>query len=124
MTGKRKTTDELDQPTTRGKLVRLLQTEGELDEMLREARREAESIVAAARADGEERLERCEKELEGIQRGVRQRVEQERDEAIASIRLEARQQTQKLNELDEGAVAELAKYVIERLLGDSAGGEP
>lgn len=124
MTGKRKTTDELDQPTTRGKLVRLLQTEGELDEMLREARRQAESIVAAARADGEERLERCEKELEGIQRAVRERVEQERDEAIASIRLEARQQTHKLNELDEGAVAELAKYVIERLLGGSAGGEP
>jgi len=124
MTGKRKTTDEIDQPTTRGKLVRLLQTEGELDAMLREARREAEDIIATARAEGEERIERCEKELEDIERAVRERVEQERDEAIASIRSEARQQTQKLKELDEGAVAELAKYIIERLLGGSAGGEP
>ena len=124
MAGKRTATDDLDQPVTRGKLVRLLQTESELDEMLRETRREAERIVPAARTDGEERIRRCEKELEDIEREVRQRVERERDETVARIRLEAEQQQRALNELDEEATAELAGYVIERLLGGSPGGEP
>ena len=124
MTSTPKTADEPDQPAARSKLARLLQTEGELDEMLREARREADSIVAAAHADGQERVQQAEKELEAIERAVRERVERERDEAIAGIRSEARQRTRTLQDLDEEAVATLAKYVIDRLLGGSPGGEP
>jgi vacuolar-type H+-ATPase subunit H len=124
MPGKRKTTDHLAQPTTRGKLVRLLQTEGELDEMLRDVRRSAEDVVAAARAAGEQRLQQCERELENIARSVRERVERERDETIAGIRSEAQNQTQALNGLDEEAVTELANYVIERVLGGLTGVEP
>lgn len=105
------------------KLSRLLQTETELDSMLEETRQEAARLIAEARAEAEERVQQFEIELDTADRALRQEIEFERDEAIATIRAEAKSQIEKLDGLEERTVAELARYVVERLVGGVPGGK-
>lgn len=103
------------------KLSRLLETETELDDMLERTRQEAAQLTARARAEAEERVRRFEIELDTEDRALRGQVAFERDETIATVRAEARRVVERLDSLDEESVAELAQYVVGRLVGASGG---
>jgi len=109
--GERKGTD------AKTKLSRLLETEVELEAMLREARQEAKRLVELAEAGAENRVQQFESRLEAEDAIVRDRIARERDQAIDSIRKEARQQTDQLDDLDDATVQELASYVLDLILG-------
>jgi hypothetical protein len=55
MAANRKEVADLDPAAARGKLNRLLETETELDEMLRETKRAAAELIESAQAEAEER---------------------------------------------------------------------
>ena len=112
---------EVSQATT--KLSRLLETENKLEEMLKEARREAKGLVEAAQMAADGRVRELESQLEGEEERLRQQIARERDRTIDSIRSEARQETKRLDELDDARIAALARHVVALLLGppDSRG---
>lgn len=106
------------------KLSRLLETEIELDAMLDKARKDAANLAASARADAEDRVRRFELELEEENHALRDRVAVERDESIAVIRADAKREVETLDGLGEERIADLARYVVERLVGGGSGGRP
>jgi vacuolar-type H+-ATPase subunit H len=99
------------------KLSRLLETENELEAMLKEARREAKGLVEAAHAAADDRVRQFELELEGENRGLGERIAGERDHAIDSLRTEAQEEVQRLDALDDLKITELARYVVDLLVG-------
>ncbi len=114
---RRKNDSEHEDSDAKSKLSRLLETEVELEAMLKETRREAERLVKSAQAAAEDRVQRFESELEGEDGRLRERIARERDQAIDSIREEARQETERLDGLDDATVDELARHVVDLLLG-------
>jgi len=106
-----------DDADATSKLSRLLETEVELEAMLEEARREAKRLVELAESGAENRVQRFELQLEAQEKAVRDRIARERDATIGSIRNEARQEAEQLDELDEATVDALASYVLGLLLG-------
>ncbi len=101
----------------KSKLSRLLETEVELEAMLSEARQEAKRLVELAESAAQDRARQFELQLEAEETIVRNRIARERDQAIDSIREEARHETDTLDELDDATVNELAAYVVDLLLG-------
>jgi len=101
----------------KSKLSRLLETENELEAMLKEARKEAKGLVEAAHAAADERVRQFESQLEGENRDLGERIGRDRDHAIDSIRTEAREETKRLDALDETKITELARYVVDLLVG-------
>lgn len=101
----------------KSKLSRLLETEIELEAMLKEAKKEAKRLVGLAESAAEDRVQKFELQLEAEEASVRDRIARERDQAIASIREEARRETEELDSLDDAAVNQLASYVLDLLLG-------
>ena len=101
----------------KSKLSRLLETEVELEAMLKEARQEAKRLVELAESAAEDRVQQFELKLKAEEAIVRDRIARERDQAIASIREEARRETDQLGALDDATVNELASYVLDLLLG-------
>jgi len=122
MAANRKELADLDPAAARGRLNRLLETETELDEMLRETRRTAAELIASARAEAEARIRRLEAELHDADLELRARIDRERDEAIANIRAEGQRERDKLDKLDDRFVDQLAAYVVERVVGHGPGG--
>ena len=107
------------------KLTRLLDTETELETMLEEARERAREIVSEARERASRRLGELERELERQDTDLEALVARERDETIATIRADAKREIERLNDIPEGAIAEIARSVLDRLLdGDEAGVSP
>jgi vacuolar-type H+-ATPase subunit H len=104
------------------KLSRLIETESELDEMLERTKREAARLLEAAREEAAERLRQFELELDGANARLRARLEAEKEGVISEIEQNAAQEVQILDRLGDEDVAELADYVIRRLVGaDSRG---
>lgn len=101
------------------KLERLLATESELEEMLAQTRLEAAQIVEAAQRDVDARLGRFESSLESETRALRERIERERDETVASIRADGERQVTRLDALDDASIAALARHVLSLLLGET-----
>lgn len=99
------------------KLNRLLETEDELEAMVKEARRTAEELVLAARTATDARVQEFESTLEDEDRQLAEQIAQERDHAIDSIRVEAGAETERLDALDDDAITKLARYVIDLLVG-------
>lgn len=99
------------------KLSRLLETENELEAMLKEARREAKGFVETAGATADERVRQFELQLEGENRDLGKRIAGDRDRAIDSLRIEAQEEAQRLDALDDTKVTELARYVVDLLVG-------
>ena len=124
MAANRKELADLDPAAARGRLNRLLETETELDEMLRETRRMAAEQIASARAEAEERIRKLETELHDADLELRARIDRERDEAIANIRAEGQRERDKLDALEDHLIDELAAYVVERVVGEGPGGRP
>ena len=117
MSAKRRDGDERKDADATSKLSRLLETEVELEAMLEEARREAKRLVELAESAAQDRVHQFELQLEAHESVVRERITRERDAAIASIREQARQQVEQLDEIDDATVDALASYVLGLLLG-------
>jgi F0F1-type ATP synthase membrane subunit b/b' len=105
------------------KLSRLLETEIELEAMLKGARQEAKELVEAAQVAADDRVKQFESQLEREHVRLRDRVARERDHAMASTQEQCRQETTRLDELDDAKITELADHVIDLLVGrpDSRG---
>ena len=118
---KDRSSQEPSEATT--KLSRLLETEIELEAMLKGARQEAKELVEAARVAADDRVKEFEAQLESEHSVLRERVARERDQTIASIQEESGQETTRLDELDDAKITELAHHVIDLLVGrpDSRG---
>jgi F0F1-type ATP synthase membrane subunit b/b' len=118
---KDRSTQEPSEATT--KLSRLLETEIELEAMLKGARQEAKEFVEAAQVAADDRVKQFEAQLESEHSVLRERVARERDHTIASIQEESGQETTRLDELDDAKITELALHVIDLLVGrpDSRG---
>ena len=101
----------------KSKLSRLLETENELEAMLGEARREAKGLVEAARTAADDRVRRFELQLEGENRDLGERIARDRDHAIDSVRTETQEATKRLDALDDTKITELARYVVDLLVG-------
>jgi len=117
--------DDRTQPQAEAKtkLTRLLETENALDAMLKETRRQAQELIEAARVAADARVRQHERELETEDRELQKRVARDQERTIASIREEARQETQRLDGLDDDKLTELALHVLGLVLGgpDSGG---
>lgn len=124
MAANRKQAEQRDHASAQGKLSRLLDTETELDAMLRETKREASELVQAARAEAEDRIRRFEAELSAADTALRERIGVERDEAVAAIRAEAKRAVEQLEALDERHISELAQHVVGRVAGDDSESPP
>jgi vacuolar-type H+-ATPase subunit H len=109
--------DQGEGTDAKSKLSRLLETEVELDAMLKEAKHEARRIVALAESAADDRVRKFELQLEAEEARVRDRIARERDQAIDSIREHARREIDQLEEIDDDTVNELASYVLDLLLG-------
>ncbi len=123
MAAKRSDDGERTDADAKSKLSRLLETEVELEAMLKETRREAKQLVQLAEAAAENLVQQFDSQLEAEEATVRDRIARERDKTIDSIREEARQETERLDGLDDATVKELALHVVDLLLGrpDSGG---
>lgn len=106
-----------------GKLGRLLQTEATLEAMLDETKQQAQEIVDTARRVADAQVRRFESHLENEHRQLRERIERERDQTIASIRHEAELETRRLAELNDERLLQLAQHVVAVLLKRSKRGE-
>ncbi len=99
------------------KLNRLLETENELEAMVKEARRTAQELVVAARTATDARVQEFESTLADEDRQLAEQIAQERNHAVDSIRVEAEAETERLDALDDAAITTLARYVIDLLVG-------
>lgn len=125
MPAKRKNEDAPDVSESTTKLTRLLETENELEAMLKDVRRDAKQLVASARASADARLQRFESELEAGDGELRRRIARDRDRQIESIREETRRATGRLSEIDDDEVTDLANHVLDLILNrPDSGGSP
>ena len=123
MAAKRKDKSRNDSSEATTKLSHLLETEIELEAMLKTTRQEAKQLVEAAKLAADDRVRQFEVELKREDDELRERVARERDRAIDSIQEQSRQETKRLDELGDAKITELARHVIDLLVGrpDSRG---
>ena len=106
---------ETSEATTR--LSHLLETEVELEAMLKATRQEAQQLIEAAKLAADDHVRQFEVQLKGEDDALRERIAGERDQAIAEIQELARQETKFLDDLDDTRITELARHVIDLLVG-------
>lgn len=124
MSSKRKSKSEPQASEAQGKLSRLIETEQELDAMITETRKRAAALLESAKSQADERIRRCDLQLEAADRALRDEVAAQRDQAVASIREAAQREAASLEELDETSVTELARHVVQLLVeGLESGGQ-
>ncbi len=119
MKRQRKTQGEPEASSAQRKLGRLLATESELETMLAQTRVEAAHIVEAAQKEAAARLARFDSSLESEAAALRARIEREREETVTAIREDAERRIDRLNQLGDASVAELARLVLSLLLGET-----
>lgn len=124
MAAKKKDDSRPDTSEATTKLSRLLATEIELEAMLKDARHEAEELVEAAQVAADDRVKQFELQLEGEDGELRERVALERAHSIASIRERSRQDTKRLDDLDDAKITALAHHVLDLLVGRPDSGGP
>ena len=121
---KRKDDSQQDTSEATSKLSRLLETEIELEAMLKDARQKAKELVEAAKVAAADRVKQFELQLEGEDGELRERVALERAHSITSIRERSRLETKRLDELDDAKLTELAHHVVDLLVGRPGSGGP
>ena len=124
MATKRKDDSQQDTSEATTKLSRLLDTEIELEAMLKDARQKAKELVEAAKVAADDRVREFELQLEGEDGELRERVALERAHSITSIRERSRLETKRLDELDDAKLTELAHHVVDLLVGRPDSGGP
>jgi vacuolar-type H+-ATPase subunit H len=124
MAENRKSKSERAAADAKTKLRHLLETERELEELLKEAKHEAKVLVDSARAAADECVRLLETQLASEDAELRERVAQDRDETIASIREQAREEAARLDGIAPAKLDELSRHVVDLLIGgrDSGGG--
>ena len=85
MAAKRKDDSKHDTSEATTKLSRLLETEIELEAMLKDTKQEAKELVEAAQVAADDRVRQLEFQLEGEGSELRARIARERDHTIDSI---------------------------------------
>jgi hypothetical protein len=124
MATKRKDDSQQDTSEATSKLSRLLETEIELEAMLKDTRQKAKELVEAATVAADDRVKQFELQLEGEDGELRERVALERAHSITSIRARSRLETKRLDELDDAKLTELAHHVVDLLVGRPGSGGP
>ncbi|MBW2375235.1 MAG: hypothetical protein JRF55_04465 [Deltaproteobacteria bacterium] len=124
MATKRKDDSQQDTSEATSKLSRLLETEIELEAMLKDTRQKAKELVEAATVAADDRVKQFELQLEGEDGELRERVALERAHSITSIRERSRLETKRLDELDDAKLTELAHHVVDLLVGRPDSGGP
>jgi IMP dehydrogenase/GMP reductase len=124
MATKRKNDSRQDTSEATTKLSRLLDTEIELEAMLKDTRQKAKELVEAATVAADDRVKQFELQLEGEDGELRERVALERAHSITSIRERSRLETKRLDELDDAKLTELAHHVVDLLIGRPDSGGP
>jgi IMP dehydrogenase/GMP reductase len=124
MATKRKDDSQQDTSEATSKLSRLLETEIELEAMLKDTRQKAKELVEAATVAADDRVKQFELQLEGEDGELRERVALERAHSITSIRERSRLETKRLDELDDAKLTELAHHVVDLLIGRPDSGGP
>jgi len=124
MATKRKDDSQQDTSEATSKLSRLLETEIELEAMLKDTRQKAKELVEAAKVAADDRVKQFELQLEGEDGELRERVALERAHSITSIRERSRLETKRLDELDDAKLTELAHHVVDLLVGRPDSGGP
>ena len=124
MATKRKDDSQQDTSEATSKLSRLLETEIELEAMLKDTRQKAKELVEAAKVAADDRVKQFELQLEGEDGYLRERVALERAHSITSIRERSRLETKRLDELDDAKLTELAHHVVDLLVGRPDSGGP
>jgi vacuolar-type H+-ATPase subunit H len=104
-------------PPNGGDLVRLLETETRLEEALQRARGEAARLVTEARETARAREAALGAELEAAARRLEAEIAGERDRAAQEIAAAARRDAERFDAVPAGRVAELARLVVERVIG-------
>ena len=98
MAAKRKDDSKHDTSEATTKLTRLLETEIELEAMLKDTRQEAKELVEAAQVAADARVKEFESQLEGEEAELRERIARDRDQKISSIQNDSRQEAKRLDE--------------------------
>jgi|GEM_PF-2219693 len=118
MAAKRKDDPKPDHSEASTKLGRLLETENALEAMLKQARREAQALVEAARVAADDRVRQFDLDIEEENRALRERITRDRTQTISAIKEEALREATRLDELDDAEVAELALHVVGLVVGE------
>ena len=124
MATKRRDDSQQDTSEATSKLSRLLETEIELEAMLKDTRQKAKELVEAAKVAADDRVKQFELQLEGEDGELRERVALERAHSITSIRERSRLETKRLDELVDAKLTELAHHVVDLLVGRPDSGGP
>lgn len=105
-----------------GALVRLLAAEERLDELVADARHQAEVMLACAEEEAGERLATVRGDLEAARRELKERVNQERSDALAEIARRKSLQLEAVAGIGPDEIETLAELVVERVLAGAGGG--
>jgi hypothetical protein len=100
----------------------IVEIERRIDEMLGEANRESGRLIEAARLAWRDAAERAEVEIADAARELRARSETERRRRIAEIAAAAAVEASAFDAIGADRVAEIAAYVVSRLLARQTGG--
>jgi len=117
MAAKRKGDSDRETSEATTRLSHLLETELELEAMLKATRQEAQQLIEAAKLAADDHVRQFEYQLKGEDDALRGRIARERDQAIDAIQEQSRKETKFLNELDDAKITELARHVIDLLVG-------
>ena len=117
MAAKRKGDSDHETSEAATRLSHLLETELELEAMLKATKQEAQQLIEAAKLAADDHVRQFEFQLKGEDDALRERIARERDQAIDAIQEQSRQETEFLNELDDAKITELARHVIDLLVG-------
>ena len=113
---KRRTDGEAPHPAPAGDLGRLIETEQRLEARLAEAAEEARRLVEAARAAAFGAEEAMERELQEAAQRLEAEIEADRRRQAEAIAAEARRQASAFEHVTPRRVAELARYVVDRVV--------
>jgi flagellar biosynthesis/type III secretory pathway protein FliH len=99
-------------------LDRLVEAERRLEALVADTRAEAARIVAAAQEAGHAREQLLERECQEALAAARMAIEIERDREIAGIAADAERRAQAFDAVPPERVAQLAKDVVRRVIGE------
>ena len=102
-----------------GDLIRLLETEAQLESMLADVRRENDVRISHARGEAKTILAALEQDLPRLQASLREKVDTHFGTEIRSVEDQAAVDFDRFASVPDSVVAKLAAFVIERLLASS-----
>ena len=102
--------------SSQGEFVRLLETERRLEERLRQARADGETLVATARAEAEQREQACAAELEADAQRLDAELGAEQGQREQEVAEAARLEADAFEGVPPARIAAIAKILAQRLI--------